>query len=308
MDFDYDSLVVLAAVVRTGSFETAAKSLDVTQSAVSQRIKQLEEKVGSILILRGRPCAATEEGLLLCQHVEQVTLLRHELGEQLAARGESIGTTAVSLRIAVNSDSLATWFPKVIDQAADELNLRLEVIPDDQEFTEERLRSGDALAVVTSSEKQVPGCRIFPLGSMDYMAVASTSYAEKHLQNQVNLSTLSSSPSIRFDRKDTLPQQWMMLAFGDTAKLSSHYVPSYEGHLICCSMGIGWAMMPTETVMPLVESGELVEVVPEIRVPTPLFWQSRSQSSSILRRLSEVVLEVALMRLAQGEERQVIKD
>ena len=301
MDFDYDSLVVLSAVVRTGSFEAAAKSLDVTQSAVSQRIKQLEEKVGSILILRGRPCTATEDGLLLCQHVEQVMLMRHELSQQLAARGGMSNGRAVSVRIAVNSDSLATWFPEVVKRAAEDLNLRLEVIPDDQEFTEERLRSGDALAIVTSSGKSIPGCRIFPLGAMDYMAVASPDYFEAHLAAGVTVATVAASPSIRFDRKDTLPQQWMMLAFGDAAMMSSHYVPSYEGHLICCRNGIGWAMMPRETVGPMVEAGELREVMPGVSVRIPLFWQSRSQSSTVLQELSSVVSEVAAARLLPSE-------
>lgn len=297
MDFDYDSLVVLAAVVRTGSFEAAAKSLDVTQSAVSQRIKQLEEKVGSILILRGRPCVATEDGLLLCQHVEQVTLLQHELAEHLASRGEGEGTATVSIRIAVNSDSLATWFPDVIRIAADELNVRVEVIPDDQEFTEERLRSGDALAIVTSTDRAIPGCQTYPLGSMDYMAIASPEFVARYLGEGITARSLSRSPSIRFDRKDTLPQQWLELAFGETRKLSSHYVPSYEAHILACAQGIGWAMMPSESVNPLIDAGKLVELVPNVRVEIPLFWTSRSQSSSILNKLAQTVSDVAKDRL-----------
>lgn len=297
MDFDYDSLNVLSAVVRTGSFEAAAKALNVTQSAVSQRIKQLEEKVGSVLIQRGRPCVATDDGLLLCQHIEQVALLRHEVTEQLAARGSAEGSTAVSVRIAVNSDSLATWFPNVISRAASELNLRLEIVPDDQEFTEERLRSGDVLAIVTSSDTPIPGCRIVPLGSMEYMAIASSDYAKTYLADTPTLQTLADAPSIRFDRKDTLPQQWLALAFGDAARLSSHYVPSYEGHLRCSERGIGWAMMPTESVQPYVDAGQMVEIVPGVRIQTALYWQSRSQSSSTLGKLSDVVAEVAEERL-----------
>lgn len=293
MDYDYDSLVVLAAVVRTGSFEAAATSLNVTQSAVSQRIKQLEEKVGSILVQRGRPCVATDDGLLLCQHVEQVTLLQHELSDHLAARGASSGSAAVSVRIAVNSDSLATWFPEVIERALNELNLLLEIIPDDQEFTEERLRSGDALAIVTSNNKPIPGCLTVPLGAMEYMAVASQKFADQHLAGGNTQSNVAKAPSIQFDRKDTLPQQWMMLAFGNTGKLTSHYIPSYEGHLLACQRGIGWAMMPSVTVDPLIETGALLELVPEIRVRTPLHWQSRSQSSATLTRLSQIVSDVA---------------
>ena len=295
MDFDYDSLAVLAAVVRTGSFESAAKSLNVTQSAVSQRIKQLEDKVGSVLIIRGRPCVATEDGMLLCQHIEQVFLLRHEVSELLSGGDVK---SKVNVRIAVNSDSLATWFPEVVERAESELHLRLEITPDDQEFTEERLRSGDALAIVTSSNSAIPGCRIFPLGSMEYMAIASVDYVEKYLKDGASLANLSASPSIRFDRKDTLPQQWLEKAFGDTAKLSSHYIPSYEGHVLCCRRSIGWAMMPNEAVQEFIDSGELVELVPKVRVKTPLYWHTRAQSNSILLRLSDVVSEVAAQRLA----------
>lgn len=294
MDIDYDALAVLSAVVRTGSFEAAAKSLNVTQSAVSQRIKQLEDKVGSVLVIRGRPCLATEDGLILCQHIEQVTLLRHEVSEQLSGgRGTSTG----SVRIAVNSDSLATWFPEVVERAANQLHLRLDIVPDDQEFTEDRLRSGDALAIVTSSNNPIPGCRIYPLGAMEYLAVASPAFAARHFPDGPTLTDMAIAPSIRFDRKDTLPLLWLEAAFGDVARLSSHHIPSYESHLICSQRGIGWAMMPIESVSALLTAGDLVEIVPDARVRIPLFWHSRSQSSGVLHRLSDIVIAVAKERL-----------
>lgn len=293
MDFDYDSLVVLAAVVRTGSFDAAAKSLNVTQSAVSQRIKQLEERVGSILIQRGRPCVATEDGMLLCQHHEQIELLRHELGQQLRQAGGGRRSAGIKVRIGVNSDSLATWFPSVVKRAAEDLGLWLEVIPDDQEFTEERLRSGDALAVVTTSDRSVAGCTAIPIGSMDYMAVATPEFIRAYFSEGVSSKTLSKAPAIRFDRKDSLPNQWMTQVVGEDVKVSHHDIPSYEGHLICCNEGIGWAMMPSLTVGPLVENGSLAELVPGERIVMPLFWQTRSQASTTLRELSNVVSKVA---------------
>jgi LysR family transcriptional regulator (chromosome initiation inhibitor) len=72
---DYPSLSAVAAVVREGSFERAARVLNVTSSAVSQRIKQLEERLGGVLIIRGQPCTANEMGRLICRHVEQVVML-----------------------------------------------------------------------------------------------------------------------------------------------------------------------------------------------------------------------------------------
>ncbi len=293
MDFDYDSLVVLAAVVRTGSFDAAAKTLNVTQSAVSQRIKQLEEKVGSILVQRGRPCVATEDGMLLCQHHEQIELLRHELGQQLSMTGGGRRSAGIKVRIAVNSDSLATWFPSVVKRAADDLGLWLEVIPDDQEFTEERLRSGDALAVVTTSDAHIAGCTAVPLGHMDYLAVASPEFFSTYFKDGVSSKSLAAAPAIRFDRKDSLPRQWINQVVGEDVKITHHDMPSYEGHLLCAQQGIGWAMMPHLTVGSMVENGELIEVVPGQRIHMPLFWQTRSQASTTLRELSNIVADVA---------------
>ena len=294
MEFDYEALAVLSAIVRTGSFESAAKALNVTQSAVSQRIKQLEDKVGSVLVVRGRPCTASADGQLLCQHFDHVTLLRHEVREQLSV-GDA--KTKSNIRVAVNNDSLATWFPEVVARAADELSVRLEILPDDQEFTEERLRSGDALAIVSSSEKPIPGCKSFALGNMEYVAVASAAYVAQHFTDGISLPSVAGAPSIRFDRKDTLPYQWLQTAFKDTTPLSSHIIPSFEGHLISCKLGIGWGMMPIVSVKHLIESGELIEIVPNTRVATPLFWHTRLQASVTLRRLSEIAIDVSKDKL-----------
>ncbi|SPZ33728.1 chromosome replication initiation inhibitor protein [Agrobacterium tumefaciens] len=59
---DYPAMRAVALVAQTGSFEKAAQVLCVTPSAVSQRIKQLEERLGVVLIVRGNPCVATEKG------------------------------------------------------------------------------------------------------------------------------------------------------------------------------------------------------------------------------------------------------
>ena len=72
---DYASLSAVAVVIREGSFEGAARALNVTPSAISQRVKQLEERVGGVLIVRGQPCTPTEMGRLICRHVEQVGML-----------------------------------------------------------------------------------------------------------------------------------------------------------------------------------------------------------------------------------------
>ena len=52
---DYPLLEAVAALDREGSFEGAARALHVTSSAISQRVKLLEERVGTPLVVRGGP-------------------------------------------------------------------------------------------------------------------------------------------------------------------------------------------------------------------------------------------------------------
>uniref|UniRef100_UPI0035B1AA29 LysR family transcriptional regulator n=1 Tax=Paracoccus sp. TaxID=267 RepID=UPI0035B1AA29 len=77
---DYAALAALAEIIRRGSFEAAAAALGVTPSAISQRIKGLEERMGEVLIHRGPPARGTPTGLRLMQHLDQVRLLEQALG------------------------------------------------------------------------------------------------------------------------------------------------------------------------------------------------------------------------------------
>ena len=298
MDFDYDSLVTLSAVIREGSFDGASRQMGVTQSAVSQRIKQLEDRVGTVLVIRGRPCVPTETGMQLCQHIEQVSLLQRELSDRLATFQHAGGkTTAAVIRIALNNDSLATWFPDVIKRAAEELNLRFEVIPDDQEHTEQALKSGEALAVATTNAKPIHGCRRESLGSMEYVGVAEKTLFETGFEGKVTLERLGKVPCIFFDRKDTLLDQWLVASFGETVRMMPHMVPSYEGYLSCCVNGAGWGVLPASSAKPYLDSGKLIELVPGKRIEVSLHWQSGTQASEILRLLSELVTDEARKHL-----------
>ena len=296
--YDYDSLVVLAAVVREGSFEAAAKSINVTQSAISQRIRQLEEKIGAVLVARGRPCIPTDAGLQLCRHVDQVALLQQELSERMNSMVGGGEVTAATIRISVNSDSLATWFPSVIKRATLELGIRVDILPDDQEHTEVSLKSGEALAVVTALEKPVQGCRKIALGSMDYIAVASPEFFSTKFALGVSLDTLRGTTCLAFNRKDTIQAQWMTLCFGEDVPVSSHFLPSYEGYIACCLNGTAWGLVPkTEEINELTRRGALVELSPGKAVKVSLHWQASTQSSDILNRLGDIVQEVARERL-----------
>ncbi|NRB00754.1 MAG: LysR family transcriptional regulator ArgP [Rhodobacteraceae bacterium] len=297
MKLDYDAIEALAAVIREGQFDAAAESLNITQSRVSQRIKHLEQQLGGVLIVRGRPCKPTEMGLQVYRHSEQVSLLQYDLEDRLSQLGDGGSSSVATVRLSVNNDSLATWFPKVIHRASQELGLMFDILPDDQEHTEQKLKSGDALGVITSIEEPVQGCRMVRLGQMDYIAVAAPDFYEQHFSDGVTLESVSGARCLSFDRKDTIQDQWLTLAFGEVTRLTLHFVPSYEGYIECCLNGSGWGLVPGIGARKYIASGELVELAPGTAVQIPLNWQARKNSSEILRRLGDLVLEEARTEL-----------
>lgn len=297
MQFEYPLLEALAAVIREGTFEAGARSLNITQSAVSQRLKLLEEKAGAVLIVRGRPCVATDYGQRLYRHVEQVHLLEHDLRKSLRSiEGPSSGMPAM-IRIAVNSDSLATWFPDVIQRGGSQLDLHFDIIPDDQEHTADRLRSGEALAAVTAEGNPLRGCRLVPLGAMEYVAVATPRFVATNFRDGVSFEAASRATHLLFDRKDLLLQQWFFNAFGEPSPHFGHLVPSTPGYAACSVNGAGWGLNPRLSVGSYLDDGSLVEFAPGTSVLVPLYWQSSGPGSEIMKLLSSIVVEVARKHL-----------
>jgi LysR family transcriptional regulator, chromosome initiation inhibitor len=291
---DYPSLAAVAAVVREGSFERAARSLNVTPSAISQRVKQLEERLGSVLIIRGQPCTATDTGRRLCSHMDQVGLLEQELRgalPKLVQTGDDI--ERVTLRVAVNADSLGTWFIRALAQFTAKEEVLVDVALDDQEHTVEWLRAGEVLAAVTAHAKPVQGCNSVALGRLNYVAVASPQFVERYFPNGVTAATLAKAPSLRFNRKDQLQGQWARRICRREVELPAHWFPSTQAFVNACAAGIGWGMNPVSLVREHLRSGSLVELVPGRTLAVPLFWQHTRLQVPVLSHLTRAVVQAA---------------
>ena len=288
---DYTSMSAVAAIIREGSFERAARALNVTPSAISQRVKQLEEKVGGVLIVRGQPCTATEMGRLICRHVEQVGMLEHELRGALPRLAPVESTDQrVTIRVAVNADSVGTWFIQAMATFLETDRALLDVAIDDQEHTQEWLRTGDVLAAVTADPKPIQGCDSVPIGKLKYCAVASPAYVRKYFPNGVTAAALASAPSLRFNRKDQLQARWVRNNCRRDVDIPSHWLASTQAFTDASVAGIGWGMNPQAMVASHLRDGSLVELVPGRQLPVPLFWQHTRLQMPMLARLTKAVI------------------
>jgi LysR family transcriptional regulator, chromosome initiation inhibitor len=291
---DYALLAALAAVIRTGSFERAAQQLHVTPSAVSQRVKLLEERLGTILVVRGIPCTGTPAGQRLCQHVEQVSLLESELRHELP--GIQHAEPPVTVRIAVNADSLATWFVAAMAQTPDCL---FDLVLDDQEHSADWLRRGEVLAAVTASAKPVQGCDSTPLGALRYIATASPAFVRRHFPEGLDDASLARAPRLTFNSKDRLQMQWTRQAFGTEIASPTHWLPSSQAFIDAALAGLGWGMNPERLIAGHLRDGRLVALVPDQPLDVPLFWQRSRIASSTLADITRAVLSTARAMLQQ---------
>lgn len=291
---DYPALQAVAAIVQTGSFERAAKILHVTPSAVSQRVKLLEERLGAVLIIRGNPCTATEKGEWLCRHIEHVGMLESELFKSLPALAEpQEPRPQVTLHIATNADSLGSWFLPAIAEFTAQSGYLVNLAVDDQEHTAEWLQGGRVLAAVTSLEKPIPGCRSIPLGTLRYHATASAEFHERHFAHGVTAAAIASAPMLTFNQKDNLQSQWIAQTLGQKILGPTHWLPSTQSFVDACLLGIGWGMNPHLLVREHLQTGRLVEIIPATPLDVPLFWQVNRLSSAQLSGLTDAVVRTA---------------
>ena len=293
---DYAALAALAAVIREGSFDRAALALHVSPSAVSQRIRLLEERVGCALVVRGQPCLATDTGRRLCRHVDHVRLLEQELQGTLPALAPE-GVARVALPIAVNADSLATWFAPALAAYAADAPVLVDLAVDDQDHTGDWLRSGAVLAAVTGTARPAAGCNSLPLGAMRYVAAASPAFVARHFVGGVGAGSLALAPSLVFNAKDDLQARWVRRLCHRHVDLPRHTLPSPQAFVTAALAGMGWGLQPLALIAGHLRDGSLVELVPDSALDVPLYWQHARAATQWLDSLTGRVMAAASREL-----------
>ena len=294
---DYAAARAIAMIVQTGSFEGAARRLNVTPSAISQRVRNIEERLGTVLIQRGQPCTATEAGAWLCRHMDHLGMLEQALFEHLPGLGDPDNPSRLMLEIATNADSLGTWFMPALAAFAQDAGHLFNLSIDDEQHTADWLRQGRVLAAVTSHGTPVQGCLSKPLGRLRYRATASPAFLHRHAPQGVTPQMLSRAPALVFNRKDNLQQNWVRQVFGQCPELPCHFLPSTQGFVDACRAGLGWGLNPEKLVLDHLRSGALVELVPGASFDVPLFWQISRLAADRLQDLTRKVLAAAKSEL-----------
>lgn len=295
MEHVYRGLNFLDAVVREGSFESAARNLGVTQSAVSQRIKQLECSLGSPLVKRKRPVIPTATGELWLEHLSEVRQLQNKLKDHLASLTSAHGQT---VKLSVEGNALYTWFPEVVRRVTKHLNTQLEVTAHDNASDSKLLEDESLAAAVTNSKTADADSLATEIASMKYVAVCSSQFFEQHFGFGVDIDSLAAAPSISASRDNRLTRNWIKKACDTSAVLNSNYLPMTQLKMDCVQNGSAWSVLPLLSVNSQLASGELVNLRDDIVLETPVYWIEKQQNRSKYKDLRDLVSSIARTTLS----------
>ncbi len=291
---DYDALKCFHEVLRYGGFEKGAQALNLTQSAVSQKIKRLEQSVGGPVLVRTKPLRATPLGKELLAHIQKVSVLEEALNIQSGLEAQ-----AAPISVAVNNDVLATWFSQVMAAFSSARDNPVHIVNADQTQTRDILQQGRVMACISQTGTPVTGGQSIRLGTMRYQLYASPRFIERYLHKGISPERVMKTPGLLYDEYDvTLLSDYQRECLDITPSFTTcHWFPSSHGFVKMALDGVVWALLPTLQVEQEVSAGELVPLFPQKELGVPLFWHWTTLESAALADLTKAVKKVAKAQL-----------
>ncbi|MES2317916.1 MAG: ArgP/LysG family DNA-binding transcriptional regulator [Pseudomonadota bacterium] len=292
---DYRSLAVLDAVAASGSFEKAALQLGMTQSAVSQRIKALEDAAGRLLVVRGTPSAPTGLGQRLVVHYRHVKLMEAALDIDL---GREVSLPQLSL--AVDADSLATWFGQALPALLAPPRCQLDVQLADSAHALRLVREGAVFGCVAGDDDgddAAAGTTASALGLMRYVCVATPAFAGHWFGDGFSSEAVTLAPAVVSERKllaRYLAQQWEY-----SAAFPHHTLPVSPALDGCITSGVAYGLMPALQAAAALDAGSLLDLTPGKTFDLPLRWHAWNIDTPFTRALSEHIIVTARTCLPQ---------
>ena len=292
---DAKQLEALAAVLEHGGFGPAATALNLTLAAVSLRIKGLETALGQRLLVRGKTVRATPAGQALLAHVKQLRLMEADL---VGALPRAKGSTPAwqTLGVAINADSLASWFLPGVAACVARYRLLLDLQVYDQDHTHEALKNGEVVGCVSTLAQPMRGCVAESLGVMRYRCVGAPALVSqcRTKSGAVSVHRMLATPAIIFNRTDGLQDAFLQQHFALSApQYPRHFVPAVDAYETALEHGMGWGMVPDQFLARREGRLPLEEVLPGSAVEVALYWHHWEREPLSAQRLTQGVREAA---------------
>ena len=289
---DYRALAVLDAVASHGSFEKAAVALGISQSAVSQRIKALEDASGRLLIIRGQPAVPTGLGQRLITHHRHVTLMEASLDIDL---GNTVSMP--ELAIAIDDDSLATWFPATLAPLLAPPRCQLDVRLADSDAALQMVRDGTVFGCVASDTgTDVHATSVTPLGTLRHVCVATPMFAGHWFGDGFSADAVQLAPAVV--GQHSLLARFLAEQLDLHAPFPHHRLPVAAARRACIEDGLAYGLLPQRLAAPYLATDRLLDLAPGFTLDVPLHWHAWSLDTPYTKLLSEQIVRSARAWLA----------
>lgn len=294
---DYKWIEALDAVLQQGSFERAAENLYISQSAISQRIKQLERFIAQPVLIREQPPRPTLVGKKLLGLYRRVCLLENELVPELM---NEENTRPVSIAIATNADSLATWLLPALSNTMKTRQVELNLTVFGESRTIEKIKNGEVAGAISLESQAIPGCHADYLGRMDYVCVASPEFYQRYFSQSVNFHTLKKAPAVSYDQYDDLHKKYLHDHFNvPRDAVINHTVGSSEAFVKLALSGAAYCLIPRLQIAQELEIGTLTDITPGFILTNRIYWHHWQLETGILQEISQAIVQYARQVLPQ---------
>lgn len=284
--FDYKGIIALKTILESQNFEVAANKLYISQSAISQRIKSLEIHLGKPLLIRKHPYKATRLGQNLLNHLAKVEWLENDLLQNKLIDENKF----IELSISINNDSLETYFFDILDSLENDGNIRYKIKKSDQDMTVLDLQNGEVLTCISTSNKNIKGCKTEYLGEITYLLVCSPLFYKKYFNENVSPDTLRKSPYLVFNQYDNLSSKFIEKNYNFSPDLNNcHIIPSVKGFKQLCLSGKGYALIPKIDIIKELNQGQL-KVINNISWKMPLYWHCWELSNNTYKNINSTII------------------
>lgn len=284
-----ETLKMFCDVVETGSFSRAAQLNHVTQSAVSQQIRALENRYEQKLLSRSaRQVTPTPAGERLFRGCKEILARFSEVEQEIREQSTEVqGTTTVSTIYSVGLHELRN-VQKQLLKTHPKVNMRLNYRRNDQVYDDVILGAAE-IGIVAYPQPRA-GVDIHPFRDDKLVVVCAPSHPLA-TKSKVSLTALSGVPFIAFDREAPTRKALDRLFREKNLDVEPVMeIDNIETIKRAVEMGIGVAILPAATVAAEVSQGSLVsKPLAEGPVSRPIGLLIRK--GKYLDRASSAVLE-----------------
>lgn len=300
-----DLFRIFSRVVECASFTRAADTLGVPRSSVSAAVQELEGRVGARLLHRTtRKVSPTQDGAAFydrCQRVIADVEDTENLFRQTAAQPS--GRLRVDVPGRIGRLIIAPALPGFLDRYP-QINIDLGVTDRAVNLVEDSLDCVLRVGPLSDS-----GLIARPIGRLALINVASPAYLARHGTPHVP-DDLERHWAVNYASPSSgRVEDWEWLEDGVLRAVPMRgrvTVNSAEAYIACCLAGLGMIQIPAYDVRSYLDTGDLVEIMPEHRaesMPMTLLYPHRQHLSRRLQIFADWLVDILKRQILEPETR-----